>query len=145
MKIEYIKPLTNGWDRMVHALFKPFDITKWFVIGFTVFLAGLTDFHPRSSSSNTGKGGDFDLSDFFRLPEIAFDWLQAHPFWTALIIYGLLFLVVLIIILTYQWTYTEDKKLIAKFGEEYEVYKKEVPRLNPFMGLIKLLLQKKKI
>ena len=51
---------------------------------------------------------------------------------------------VLIIILIYQWTYTEDKKLIAKFGRDYEVYKKEVPRLNPFIGLIKLLLEKKK-
>ncbi len=60
-----------------------------------------------------------------------------NPVW-----FNLIFSVI-IIILIYQWTYVEDKKLIAKFGKEYEVYKKEVPRLNPIIGIIKLLMQKK--
>ncbi len=42
----------------------------------------------------------------------------------------------IIIIITYQWTYAEDKSLIEKFGEEYENYKKKVPRLNPILGII---------
>jgi protein-S-isoprenylcysteine O-methyltransferase Ste14 len=61
-----------------------------------------------------------------------------NPVW-----FNLIFSVI-IIILTYHWTYAEDKKLIAKFGQEYERYKKEVPRLNPFLGMIKLILLKKK-
>ena len=43
---------------------------------------------------------------------------------------------IIIIILTYRWTYAEDKSLIDKFGEEYENYKRKVPRLNPILGVI---------
>jgi protein-S-isoprenylcysteine O-methyltransferase Ste14 len=50
----------------------------------------------------------------------------------------------IIIILTYQWSYSEDKILIEKFGVNYEIYKKKVPRLNPILGLAKYLAWKKK-
>ena len=53
-----------------------------------------------------------------------------NPVWFNLI------LSVIIIVLTYQWTYAEDKNLIKKFGKDYENYKKKVPRLNPILGLI---------
>ncbi len=49
----------------------------------------------------------------------------------------------IIIILTYQWTYTEDKNLIDKFGDEYVIYKNRVPRLNPILGLIMYYSRKK--
>lgn len=61
-------------------------------------------------------------------------WTQ---WWVSLI------LSIIIIILTYQWTYTEDKKLIEKFGEEYKRYKENVPRLNPILGIIKYYTHKK--
>ena len=48
-----------------------------------------------------------------------------------------LILTILIIILTYQWTFTEEKQLINKFGNSYKAYKKQVPRLNLILGLIK--------
>ena len=41
MSIEYIEALSRAWNRMTTALFEPFDIGKWFVLGFTAFLAGL--------------------------------------------------------------------------------------------------------
>ena len=50
-----------------------------------------------------------------------------------------------IILLIYQWTYTEDKKLIEKFGEDYKTYKETVPRLNPILGIIKYLWRRKKL
>ena len=59
-----------------------------------------------------------------------------NPVWFNLI------LSVIIIILTYQWTYAEDKNLIEKFGKDYENYKKKVPRLNPILGLIKYYFRK---
>lgn len=55
-----------------------------------------------------------------------------------------LVLSIIIIILTYQWTYSEDKILISKFGEDYERYIKEVPRLNPLIGIIKYFSHKRK-
>ena len=54
-----------------------------------------------------------------------------------------LVLSIIIIILTYQWTYSEDKNLIEKFGKDYERYKENVPRLNPILGVIKYISQKK--
>ncbi len=55
--------------------------------------------------------------------------------WTQLLIS--LILSIIIIVLTYQWTYAEDNKLIDKFGEDYSRYKEKVPRLNLILGLIK--------
>ena len=55
--------------------------------------------------------------------------------WTQ--IWPSLILSIIIILLTYQWTYAEDKKLIKKFGEDYKRYKESVPRLNPILGIIK--------
>ena len=60
-----------------------------------------------------------------------------NPVWFNLI------LSIIIIVLTYQWTYTEDKRLNEKFGEDYEHYKKKVPRLNPILGLIMYYFRKK--
>jgi len=61
-----------------------------------------------------------------------------NPVWLNII------LTIVIIILTYQWTYSEDKILIEKFGEIYASYKKKVPRLNPILGIIKYLVYKEK-
>ena len=52
--------------------------------------------------------------------------------WTQ--IWVSLILTIIIVILTYQWTYAEDKMLIDKFGEDYKIYKEKVPRLNPILG-----------
>ncbi|MFX1311771.1 MAG: methyltransferase family protein [Promethearchaeota archaeon] len=62
--------------------------------------------------------------------------------WTQ--IFLSLLLTIIIIILTYQWTYVEDKKLIGKFGEDYKKYKVKVPRLNPILGIIKYFIRKKR-
>lgn len=62
-------------------------------------------------------------------------------FWTQ--IFLSLILSIIIIILTYQWTYAEDKKLIEKFGEDYKKYIGKVPRLNPLLGTIRYFIRKK--
>ena len=61
-----------------------------------------------------------------------------NPIWLNLI------LSTIIIILIYQWTYSEDKKLVEKFEEDYKRYKETVPRLNPILGLIKYFSKKNK-
>jgi len=53
-----------------------------------------------------------------------------------------LILTILIIVLTYQWTYSEDKSSFEKFGKKYEQYKEKVPRLNLIYGIIKYLIRK---
>ena len=46
------------------------------------------------------------------------------------------------IVLTYIDTRRADKALVIKFGEEYELYQKEVPRMMPLYGILKLLIRK---
>jgi hypothetical protein len=42
MKIRYIEPLRRAIDRSIQICFRPFDIGKWFVLGFACWLARLT-------------------------------------------------------------------------------------------------------
>jgi protein-S-isoprenylcysteine O-methyltransferase Ste14 len=53
-----------------------------------------------------------------------------HQTWISLLLTGF------IILLTYIWTFREDKRLIEKFGDKYSQYKENVPRLNIILGLI---------
>lgn len=55
--IAFFAPLGGAWNRMKIALFQPFDLHKWFVVGFTAFLAGLADGNRGSSSSRWGMIG----------------------------------------------------------------------------------------
>ncbi len=43
MRIEYFEPLSRAWERMKHILWRPFDLAKWLVLGFSCWLAGLAD------------------------------------------------------------------------------------------------------
>lgn len=103
MNINYFNALSCSWNRMVTALFRPFDLGKWFVIGFTAFLAGLLD----SPGGGGGSGSRHrlhrhdDFGDVLAFPGIAWDWLMDHPGWFALIIFGIFFLIILIIVLTW--------------------------------------------
>jgi len=61
-----------------------------------------------------------------------------HQTWISLLLTGF------IILLTYFWTFHEDKILIRKFGDEYIKYKERVPRLNILLGIIYYFLKQNK-
>lgn len=103
MNIQYIEPLSGGWNRMKKALFQPFDLAKWFVLGFTAFLAALLDGGGGGGggNSNIGKRSNADFDDLFNFPGIAVQWLNDHPVWFTLIVIGVVILFVIGIILTW--------------------------------------------
>ena len=103
MTIEYGAPLSLAWNRMTKALFKPFDIGKWFVVGFTAFLAGLMESHGASNggSSRYNLDNRFDFDDFFDFPHTAWNWLMDNPGWFTLIIFGILVVIGIIILCTW--------------------------------------------
>jgi hypothetical protein len=39
--IDFGRAFDSAWERMMEILFRPFDLSKWCVIGFSAFLAGL--------------------------------------------------------------------------------------------------------
>lgn len=95
MNISYSRPLSLAYQRMKKALFQPFDISKWFRVGFTAWLAGLTDCQG-SSGNGSNNISQHDLSEFFNFPETAWNWLTEHPVWSNLIILGLVLLVIIV-------------------------------------------------
>ena len=54
-----------------------------------------------------------------------------------------LILTITIIIVVYRWSYMEEKDLLNKFGVDYKEYKRRVTRLNPILGIIKILSNRK--
>jgi hypothetical protein len=102
MNIQFLDPLTRALARMKKALFKPFDLKKWFVVGFTAFLADLSDY-ARGGGSQTGResAGDFNWDEAINFPQRAREWLQDNPEWFALIIAGICVILVLIVLFTW--------------------------------------------
>ena len=88
MNIMYFEPLGRAWNRMKVALFKPFDLGKWFIVGFNAFLAGLLDGHNGGSGSRAGGRDELSFGEFLHLPQRGWEWLMDHPGWFV----GILFL-----------------------------------------------------
>lgn len=104
MDIQFTQPLSAGYARMKNALFHPFDMKKWFVVGFTAFLAGLLDGGGGGGGNggNSGIKGDMDsFANVLEAPYIAWNWLLDNPNWTILIGFGVVFLFALIVVLTW--------------------------------------------
>ncbi|MBN1560888.1 hypothetical protein JW998_11600 [candidate division KSB1 bacterium] len=103
MRIEYAEPLAKGYNRMKKALFQPFDIKKWFVIGFTAFLAGLMD--GNGGGGGGGRGNDHldgdSFADILEAPYTAWNWLQDNPGWFMLILFGIALLFAIIVLFTW--------------------------------------------
>ncbi len=109
MNITYFDPFSKGWERMKEILFNPFDLTKWFMLGFTAFLAGLLDGPGGGSGGNSwnkhNNWTDFDeIADF---PARAWDWLGEHALWFGLIIFGVLFAVAVVVV--FNWLSSRGK------------------------------------
>ncbi|MBA7702568.1 hypothetical protein ES703_111337 [subsurface metagenome] len=99
MNIEYFEPLSRGWNRMKTALFKPFNLTKWFVVGFTAFLAGLMEGNGGSGSSRVGD--DWSFREFIEFPNRAWGWLMDNPGWFIAIVIFAVFAIAIGITLTW--------------------------------------------
>ncbi len=99
MNIRFIEPFSRAFGRMKKALFSPFDLKKWFVVGFTAFLAGLTDYN--GGGGDDDRGGHTSLEDVVNAPYELWDWLNFNPGWFALIIIGLVVVTGLIFLLNW--------------------------------------------
>ena len=127
MNIEYFEPLSRAWNRMKIALFKPFDLTKWFVIGFSAFLAGLTEGNGGNGTSRIGD--DWSFREFIEFPNRAWDWLMDNPGWFIAI--GAIVVVLIAVGITFTWlssrgmfmfldNVARDKAEVAKPWKQYK-------------------------
>lgn len=143
MSIQYIEPLSRGISRMSRALFSPFDLKKWFVVGFTAFLAGLADVELSGGvpDLNITKRLKFDVEEILYFPQKAWEWLTNNPGWAILIAIALFLFCVLIVVIT--WFSARGKFLLPisyamrsfsvefleQFGPEYRIFPR--PDINP--------------
>ena len=98
-KIEVFAPFTAAFDLTKAILFQPFDLAKWFTIGFAAFLAGLADV----SRVNPG----FRLPDFKARWQTQNDQLEAvrnqlDP-WILVPLIGMLVVVGLALLVLMMW------------------------------------------
>jgi hypothetical protein len=88
MDIGYVAPLRHAWARMKGILFSPFDLDKWFVIGFSAWLARLAGGGGGGGTRlNMSRGHPASLHVRQALRG-AWEHLRVHPHWLALIILG---------------------------------------------------------
>lgn len=127
MTIQYVDPIRRAWARTRTALFRPFDLHKWFVIGFNAFLAGLMEAANGGGGARFSKNGGF--SEFIRFPRTAWVWLMAHPGWAVAIVFGVLVGIAVIVVLTWVSSrgvfmfldsVVRDRVEIAKPWREYQ-------------------------
>jgi len=74
MTISYVEPLSRAFERMRRMLFQPFELSKWLVLGFSAWLAGLATGNGGGSSWQAYDGGDLSspremVSDLDRILE----------------------------------------------------------------------------
>jgi len=106
MNIYYLEPLSRAWTRMKLALFKPFDLNKWMVMGFTAFLATLMDGHNRGGGSGGDRSGA-DWEDIIDGPRYAWEWLLDHTWW---LMFGIFIVCVIIfVVVLFTWLSSRGK------------------------------------
>ncbi|MBL7075934.1 MAG: DUF4339 domain-containing protein [Kiritimatiellae bacterium] len=99
--IKLIDPVKYAWRRMVLILFQPFEIGKWFALGFCAWLASLGEsggsFNTGSGGSGGG-GGDSDFSVDGMLTGMEEAWAPVREFFQQYggIVIGLVVVLVLI-------------------------------------------------
>ncbi len=139
MHIAYIEPFGRAWERMKLALFRPFDLHKWFVVGFSAFLAGLADMHNASGSSRSRDR--FNFREFLDFPHNAWRWLMDHPGWFIAIMFGAM--VVLVIGVIVLWLSSRGKFMfldnVVHNGEEIAKPWKEYRREGDALFLWRLV------
>lgn len=151
MRIAYIAPLERGLSRMKHALFTPFDLGKWFTLGFTVFLAEIINSHNGGGGGGSSSARErihVGLDDIRDIPEAVFNWFADNPIWFAACLFGLIALIAIVLILT--WLSSRGKFMFlynvatedAKVSKPWREYGREADSLflwRVVFGLISLV------
>jgi len=110
-RIEYINPTSRALGRMTTILFRPFDFAKWFVLGFSAWLATLID-GGYSANFNVSVPGDFggesDSADPMDQVQPALDYLKDNLDWVIPVSIGV-FVLMIAIVVALVWVSSRGK------------------------------------
>jgi hypothetical protein len=102
--IDLIQPTTRAWAGMKRVLFQPFDIGKWFVLGFTAWLAHLLETSGGGGQAQ-GSGGNQESGRSF---EQTMEWARAN-IELVIGVAALLFAIALAVVITLLWVRSRGK------------------------------------
>ena len=112
MDISVTEPIGQAYGEMKRILFKPFDIGKWFVLGFCAFLANLCDCNgPNGPDGDNGGRSNLGFRSFEEAKAFAIDWLADKWEWVVSIGWGLS-VVVLLLIIILLWLSSRGKFML---------------------------------
>lgn len=94
MRVEFVAPLGRSYGRMKTALFRPFDLGKWLVVGFSAWLAWLGQHGGSGGSWRTHQDLDGFRSQARRTMDRITDMLS-EPLWFGIAVVVIVLLVVL--------------------------------------------------
>lgn len=98
--IDYVEPFVRAWVRMKELLFRPFDLGRWIAIGFTAWLATLTE-------GGGGGGGNLPINDKRELAQLG-TFIREHL--TAIIVVASVVVVLCILLgLLLSWVSARGK------------------------------------
>ena len=132
--IGFTVPTSISWWRMKQILFNPFDIGKWFVLGFTAWLATLVE----ANTGGGGGGGTGDLSEAGSEPEVeemfneGLNWVQDN----IEVVFGIgaiIAAVVVVVVVLLTWVQSRGKLMFldnvinnrALVGQPWKEYRSE--------------------
>ena len=108
--IDFSRSFNLAWERMVHILFQPFDLAKWFTIGFCAFLAGLLtggngfnfsgSGNPMHASSISPQQQQIEIQHQF---SHLTSWFSAWHIWMVVMLAVTVFLLTSGLILVLNW------------------------------------------
>lgn len=99
MEIRYLDPLQRAWDRMTAMLFAPFDLGRWLVLAFALWLARLASGGGGGGGFNYGGGGNHSSAeDLARGASRFWEQLVEHAVWLPLILLAVGLLLALLLL-----------------------------------------------
>ena len=108
-EISVVEPVSPALERVKRILFQPFDLGKWFVIGFCAWLAQLGESGTGGSfNSNSGSHHNYQGEDFHRDLVRAKDYVLEHLNWIVPLVVGLV-VIGLALWLVFLWLNSRGK------------------------------------
>ena len=144
MNISVTAPFKSAWNHMVRILFKPFDIKKWFVLGFCAFLAQCGE---GGGSGNTGNWNQSGGTSFQETADNIETWITANwALFLSIAIGSVLFILIINLLVT--WLSSRGKFMLldgvvknrGAVVEPWSEYKTEGNSLFIFRFIISIIV-----
>ena len=125
MRIGYFEPLSRAWERTRVILWQPFDLTKWLLLAFAAWVAGLTTdtgsaAMARADSNNVGRQAWSGIDH-------AWEGISASAIWLPLAVMGIMIglaFAVLLLWITSRFKFIYLGNLVGNQAEIVEPWKR---------------------